>query len=387
MDPLVRSCTSDFKGGGNKMQNKVKNIVVTGVFICFLSFFVIMCGVKFFHPTAYSDSERRPLAQFPEKITWDGVVDKTVIDQFEKYTVDQFPFREFFRTVKTKFQLNVLGLAENNGLAVKDDYIAKIEPEFTDELVEYSVGRLQYVYEKYLKENGGDKFVALVPDKNYFLAEEFGAPMMDYDALYEDMKLGLPQMTYIEIKDLLAIEDYYRNDLHWRQEKILDVARLLGEKMGVKLNKSYSTIELDIPVNSTYYGTLPASVKDEKIAYLNNSYFKKCKAFDYENNKNIEIYSTALAKSEISYDMFLGGALSVITLENPKAETNRELVIFRDSFGSSIAPLFLEGYKKITLLDIRYLNETMVGQFVRFENQDVLFLYNTTVLNNRSSFR
>jgi hypothetical protein len=85
--------------------------------------------------------------------------------------------------------------------------------------------------------------------------------------------------------------------------------------------------------------------------------------------------------------MFLGGALSVITLENPKAETNRELVIFRDSFGSSIAPLFLEGYKKITLLDIRYLNETMVGQFVRFKNQDVLFLYNTTVLNNRSSFR
>ena len=46
-----------------------------------------------------------------------------------------------------------------------------------------------------------------------------------------------------------------------------------------------------------------------------------------------------------------------------------------------------EGYKKITLLDIRYLNETMVEQFVKFENQDVLFLYNTTVLNNRSSFR
>ena len=46
-------------------------------------------------------------------------------------------------------------------------------------------------------------------------------------------------------------------------------------------------------------------------------------------------------------------------MENPKAETNRELVIFRDSFGSSIAPLFAEGYKKITLLDIRYLNENM----------------------------
>ena len=270
---------------------------------------------------------------------------------------------------------------------MSNGYFGKIDSTYNENAVLNALRKINSVYDTYIKGTNAKTYWAIIPDKNYFLAEEFGAPMMDYNALYEDMKLGLPQMTYIEIKDLLAIEDYYRNDLHWRQEKILDVARLLSENMGVKLNKSYSTIELDIPVNSTYYGTLPASVKDEKIAYLNNSYFKKCKAFDYENNKSIEIYSTALAKSEISYDMFLGGALSVITLENPKAETNRELVIFRDSFGSSIAPLFLEGYKKITLLDIRYLNETMVGQFVKFENQDVLFLYNTTVLNNRSSFR
>ena len=79
---------------------------------------------------------------------------------------------------------------------------------------------------------------------------------------------------------------------------------------------------------------------------------------------------------------FLTPAKSRITIENPNAATDKELVIFRDSFGSSIAPLFAETYSKITLVDIRYLPSEMVGRFVTFDNQDVLFLYSTPVLNN-----
>lgn len=270
---------------------------------------------------------------------------------------------------------------------MSNGYFGKIDSTYDEKAVANALRKITTVYDTYIKGTNAKTYLAIIPDKNYFLAEEYGCPFMDYEKLYADMRAGLKDFEYIEIKELLAIEDYYRNDLHWRQEKILDVAQLLGEKMGVILNKSYSTVTLDEPLNSTYYGTLPESVKNETISYLNASYFKKCKAYDHENDKTIPIYNTALAKSEISYDMFLSGALSVITLENPKAETDKELVIFRDSFGSSIAPLFLEGYKKVTLLDIRYLNENMVGQFVTFENQDVLFLYNTTVLNNRSSFR
>ena len=123
-------------------------------------------------------------------------------------------------------------------------------------------------------------------------------------------------------------------------------------------------------------------LKADKIRILTNDTIKGLNAFDYENNKSIEIYSTALAKSEISYDMFLGGALSVITLENPKAETNRELVIFRDSFGSSIAPLLVRDYAKVTLVDIRYIQADMLSRFPINWECDVLFLYSALVLNS-----
>ena len=104
----------------------------------------------------------------------------------------------------------------------------------------------------------------------------------------------------------------------------------------------------------------------------------------YETGKVISVYDTEKAGSEEGdgYDLFLHGSKSLLTVENPEAETDKELVIFRDSFGSSIAPFFAEYYSKITLIDIRYLASEMVGRFVDFDNQDVLFLYSTPVLNN-----
>ena len=131
------------------MSNKIKNIVVTALFVAFIAAFVGMCCFRYFNPVETSESERRPLAQFPTEITWETILNKKAIDAFEDYVVDQFPLREFFRSLKANFVLNVLGLNENNGLAVEDGYIAKIEGDFNPELLDYSIGRLEHIYNKY----------------------------------------------------------------------------------------------------------------------------------------------------------------------------------------------------------------------------------------------
>ena len=68
-------------------------------------------------------------------------------------------------------------------------------------------------------------------------------------------------------------------------------------------------------------------------------------------------------------------------------KTEKELILFRDSFGSSIAPLLVEGYSKITIVDIRYVQSEYLGNFIKFEDQDVLFLYSTMLLNNSLALR
>ena len=87
------------------------------------------------------------------------------------------------------------------------------------------------------------------------------------------------------------------------------------------------------------------------------------------------------------YEIFLSGAISLLSIHNPRAETKRELVLFRDSFGSSIAPLLVDGYSKVTLIDIRYIDSSYAETMVDFENADVLFLYSTSVLNHSETLK
>lgn len=367
------------------MQNREKNVAVSIAFILTLVFFIGASILMYKNPVEISESERRPLAQFPEKITWETVKDKTAIDQFEKYTVDQFPFREFFRSVKANFQLYGLGLSENNGLAVKDGYIAKIEPEFTPEIIEYSIGRLQYIYEKYLKDNGGNKYVALVPDKNYFLSKEYGYPGPDYEGLVEQVKDALSGMTYIDIFGELKLSDYYRTDTHWRQDKIDKVVdKLLTEMGAVDRVKGEYTKEQLYPFYGVYYGQSALQPKPDTITYLTSKDLMDCTVFDYETNQTFGIYDFEKFNGKDGYDFFLSGTKALLRIDNPNATTDKELVIFRDSFGSSITPLLVEGYKSVYLVDIRYIVPDWVGNFIDFENKDVLFLYSALILNSNS---
>ena len=79
--------------------------------------------------------------------------------------------------------------------------------------------------------------------------------------------------------------------------------------------------------------------------------------------------------------MFLSGSLSLLTVTNPNARTDKKLVLFRDSFGSSIAPLLAGGN------DFRYIHPEQLGRFVDFGNSDVLFLYSTLVLNHSGTLK
>ncbi len=367
------------------MQKKVKNIAVTFSFLIALALFTGMCVKMYFNPVAVSESERRPLAQFPEEITWESIVDRTSIEKFEDYSVDQFPFREFFRSLKAKFHLNVMGLAENNGLAVKDGYIAKIEQEFNDELVDYSLGRLQYVYEKFLKENGGDKFVAIVPDKNYFLGKEYGYPAPDYDKLAGEVKEALSGMEYIDLFGLLELDDYYRTDTHWSQDKIDAVADKLLAELGAadRVTGEYKENQL-YPFYGVYYGQSALKPTPDTITYLTSDILDACTVYDYETGETYGIYNFEKFEGKDGYDFFLSGTKALLRIDNPNATTDEELIVFRDSFGSSITPLLAEGYKSVYVVDIRYVVPDMLDRFIDFEGKDVLYIYSALILNSKS---
>ena len=87
------------------------------------------------------------------------------------------------------------------------------------------------------------------------------------------------------------------------------------------------------------------------------------------------------------YDIYLSGATPVLKIENPENKTGNELIIFRDSYASSLVPLFIHKYSKITLIDTRYISPKLLPNYVEFNNQDILFMYSTLVINNSYSLK
>ena len=367
------------------MQSSMKNKIVSIAFALYLGFFAIMCMVRFFNPVDTSEAERRPLAQFPQNITWESIVDKTFIDKFEEYSVDQFPFREFFRGLKARFQLNVLQIKENNGLAVHDDYIAAIATKFNEQYVKYSLGRMKYVYENLVKDNGGNHYVAIIPDKNYFFGKEYGYPAPDYAQLIAQVQETLPGMTYIDLFSELTLEDYYRTDTHWSQDKLDKVVDKLAAALGVSdaLVSEYEKKEL-YPFYGVYYGQSALNPTPDTITYLTNEILENCTVYDYETGQTYGIYNFEKFNGKDGYEFFLSGTKALLRIDNPNAKTDKELIVFRDSFGSSILPLLAEGYSSIYVLDTRYVMPQMLGQLIDFEGKDVLFLYSALVLNSMS---
>jgi hypothetical protein len=363
----------------------MKNIVVTAIFVAFIAAFVMMCGFRYFNPVETSESERRPLAQFPTDISWENILNKKSIEQLEDYMVDQFPLREFFRGLKANFVLNVLGQNVNNGLAVEDGYIAKIEGEFNPELLDYSISRLEHIYNKYLANNGGDKFVTIVPDKNYYFEKDYGYIGPDYDALAALVQQRLPGMTYVDIFDALELEDYYRTDTHWSQDKLDEVVTVLAQALGIsdRLSGQFEKNELE-GFKGVYHGQSALNPKPDTLVYLTNDILDACTVYDYETNKTYGIYNFEAFNGKDGYDFFLSGTRALLRIDNPNATTDEELIIFRDSFGSSLSPLLVEGYKSIYIVDIRYVMPDMLGMLIDFEGKDVLMMYSALVLNQKA---
>ena len=281
----------------------------------------------------------------------------------------------------------VSGDRDDNGVYVVDGYAAKLEYPLNEKNINYAAKRFAYVYEEYLKGKCDNIFVTVVPDKNYFLAKQNGFPSLDYNELSEMLTKQMDYAKYIDIYPMLELSDYYRTDTHWRQEKIVDIAKFIAGEMGVSLSAEYTETTLPEPFYGIHCRQSEITIEPDELIYLNNQILQDCKVLDGETNTYIDVYNLELASGKDPYEIFLSGAKSLLTIENPNATTDKELLIFRDSFASSITPLFAEGYSKITLIDIRYLAPQLLGNFVSFGGQDVLFLYSAPVLNNSVTFK
>ncbi len=365
---------------------KYKNIIIISVMAVML-FGLSLCFLLK-EPDDFSESERRVLSKFPE-LTADTIMSGEFMADFEVYTQDQFPWRDQMRSLKAVTVLGVFNQSDNNDIYVADGHVSKLEYPLRSEMLDNAGKHFANIYDTYLADTDTNLYFSIIPDKNYFLAEEYGYLSVDYNELISIMREKTDYMEYIDIFDELTISDYYRTDTHWKQENLLPIAEKLADAMGVTLDDEYTVNTLENPFYGVYYGQSALPLNPDTIRYLTSETLENCTVTSYDTGMPVTmpVYDMEAAIGRDPYEMFLCGADALVVIENPNAETDKELVVFRDSYSSSLAPLLVEGYAKITLVDTRYIQSSLIGNFVEFEDQDVLFIYGTMLLNNSTMLK
>lgn len=273
---------------------------------------------------------------------------------------------------------------------LKNEAIYEKNEEINIVAIENNLNKINSLCEKYLENN--KKYFSIIPDKEYYLNENL--LNTNFKELENTVKSNLKEnIKYVNISDTLNLEDFYKTDMHWKQENLENTVKRLENELGIIVK---SEIKYEEKSLGNFYGTYYKEIKNnelkpDELKYLTNDILENCKVYNEETKTEEKIYNLEkVNESKNKYDLFLSGATAITTINNKNANTNKKLILFRDSFGSSIAPLLVKNYRKIVLIDIRYVNSTILENYIdfnKYKEADVLFLYSSRVINKSGIFR
>ena len=335
--------------------------------IIFVSLISLFGFISLFNKEEISIYERRKLKAFPK------IKDNNnFFDDLDKYLSDHFIFRQDFREVKGFVNYNLFNISINNKVTIKGDYLFELT-ETNYKSLDNIVAKVNDIVEKF---NISDYEFIAIPLKNHYAG-------LDNVSEEIDEYLGVRMDNYHSLKDLLSLSDYYHTDIHLKQDRLGSVVSKILELCDVEEKE----IDYDLNTYDRFYGSLYAkmaiSMKPDTITYLTNDLLDSIKVYSVEDKDLLDVYNVSELESLDPYSIYLNGPKAYLKIVNKNVE-DRKLIIFRDSYTSSIAPLLVPYFSEIELIDLRYYGSDLLNID---GNTKVLFIYGSEVLNNSFSIK
>ena len=362
-----------------KQKPTAREIIACVIFIGFIGTFFIL---NFIIPEpAVLESERRIPARFPE-ISINAITTGTFMSGFDDYAADRFVFRDTFRMIHAYQILDLYQQTDKSGLyrcnAVGVGEFRRVDTTAFRQTAE----RIQRAA-AHVADLNMNIYYSIVPDKSVFAERYY--PGFDLSVAEPILFDVLGDFSYIQLIDSLGADVFYKTDLHWDQSKISGVTSHILSAMGANPTSGGFPVVTAGEWNGVYAGQLALPVNPDIMTYVDVPGL----SVKYLNDRTLEfeegpLYDMDRFNGVDPYDMFLRGPQPLIIIENPTVP-ERELYLFRDSFGSSLAPLMTGAYSKITVIDLRYINLQVLDMIFEFTpGSDVLFIFSSQIFNNPS---
>lgn len=299
-----------------------------------------------------NERENKNLQMFPE-FSFDSFFSSSFSSELIDYTKDQFAYKDIYTRVKSYVNYNIFNKKINNGIYKFEDYLAELMISMNESKLELFDSNITML-ESIIKKNA---LSVVIPDKSMYLPDDY--LHLDFQDFLDNTDTDV-----LNIYEILSLESFYKTDLHWNHQGAYDAYEVI-----IKQLKGEDSIAVDFEkVSKEFFGYY--SNKSMDLSIKDDMYIAHNDILD-----NLEgIYNQDQLLNGDKYNMYLDGNYPVYVIENELATNDDELIIFKDSFGLSIAPFLAMHYSKVTLIDLRITKLQGVYEYLNTD-ADYLFLY------------
>lgn len=329
----------------------------------------------------YSEEEKRVLAKAPQ-ISLSEIREKEYMNDLESYISDQFAFRDTW--IRLKVQCDLLaGKREFNGVYLgKDHYLMQIPSKPDEKRVSENMEAINAFTER---NEGIQVDMMIVPNAAYTMREYLpsGAPVRDQSKDAEKIQSQLTEKAgYIDVTDTLQehVEEglYYKTDHHWTSRG----ASYGFEAAAAELGIDDPVTEYDTyTVTTSFSGTLASKsgyhkAEDSIEIYAPKNVETKYLVTDSDNREERPtVYDKSALDGKDQYQVFFGGNHATVDIRTTN-RTERNLLVFKDSYANCFVPFLIPYYDEIVMVDPRYYYDNIQTLVTGKGITDVLFLYN-----------
>jgi len=391
MTAIIHFYISDFNKV-IKMQKKSERITVITIMIMML---ILSVSVIVMPKKDFSENENRYLASFPEfstKTFFSG----EYMEKVEGYLTDHFAFRDIWVFIDCEKNI-LMGKCEINGILIGKDgqlYGSYEEPANTD-----TICKILKTFIGQTKENYPDVNVELmlVPTALTIYSENLPADVnvtnqlntIEYIYQYCEIDGIDVSQKLFQAKDEKRL--YYMTDHHWTTYGAYQGYLAYCESEGlnpVDINSMECVV-----ASEDFHGTYSSKVnrpfeQGDTIEIYYNPADDLDVYYADEDVMTDTLYNLEYADAKDKYSLFLDNLHSLIIITNSNADTDRVLLLIKDSYANSMVPFLVANYSKIYILDTRYYKNGPSFFMTEYEDiTDVLILYNLGTMDSDMGLR
>ena len=396
-------------------------VLTVSLITAFILCFSVWCLVA--PKQTFSENENRALASWPV-YSFTALKDGSYMSGIQTYLSDHFPLRDPFMTLKTKYEM-LTGREEINDIYLaKDGYY--IEAYKTPKQQKKIITQFQKLQDAITTDAKQNVRVMLVPTaiSTYNAKLPGSAPdrgvLRQVDTMNE-IYAALPNMQKVDAWSTLqaaAAQEatdrtqaagnaggaqpvagaeavgsdtaaapglYYHTDHHWTTH---------GAYVGYQAYCSAAGLspipEADFQktcVTTDFHGTIFSKLHDSTVAgdaitLYENPANQLTVSYPDTGEVTDTLYNRDYLAQKDKYSMFLNNLHPFVEITNETADSDRQLVLIKDSYANSMVPFLVNHYQKIYVFDTRYYRfgpSSFINEHP--EVTDVLLLYNMNTID------